>query len=188
MWACQNHDRNKTLCPNRNLPEAELYAAFVRLYNKLKLNSDKILLPLFRQLQEVKNSRRKSDTRLAEINREMAELSGKILVLNRIKSKGLLDEALYTAQSNETNHRLTELKTEKGRLLEADEDDASVNGLRLLLDTLDCGPDYLEAFDRDLFDGMVEQIVARVDGTILFVLIGGLRLPERVEQIVRYTT
>lgn len=156
VWACQNHDRNKTLCPNRNLPEAELYAAFVRLYNKLKLNNDKILLPLLRQLQEVKNCHRKNNARLVEINREMAELSGKILVLNRIKSKGLLDEALYTAQSNETNHRLTELKTEKGRLLEADEDDAAVNGLRLLLDTLDCGPDYLDAFDRDLLDGMVE--------------------------------
>lgn len=178
----------KTLCPNRNLPEAELYAAFVRLYNKLKLNGDKILLPLLRQLQEVKNCQRRNDIRLAEINREMAELSGKILVLNRIKSKGLLDEVLYSAQSNETNHRLTELKTDKGRLMEAEENDAAVNGLRLLMDTLDCGPDYLDAFDRDLFDGMVEQIVARADGTVLFVLPGGLRLPERVEQIVRYTT
>ena len=45
IWVCRKHDKNAAACPNGRIPESELYAAFLRMYHKLKQNEDIVLTP-----------------------------------------------------------------------------------------------------------------------------------------------
>lgn len=42
-WACRTHNDQSRKCPMGRIPEGEIYAAFVRMYNKLKLHEGIIL-------------------------------------------------------------------------------------------------------------------------------------------------
>ena len=52
----------------------------------------------------------------------------------------------------------------------------------VLLDTM---PEYLHAFDCDIFGDIVEKIIAGRDNTLRFRLTNGLELTERIEKVVR---
>ena len=47
------------------------------------------------------------------------------------------------------------------------------------------GPEYLEAFDGELFRELVDKIIVESNERIRFRLINGLELPEEIERTVR---
>ena len=49
-WVCRTHDRHAADCPVGRISEAEIHAAFLRMYHRLKSNADIILAPALRQL------------------------------------------------------------------------------------------------------------------------------------------
>ena len=49
-WVCRKHDDRAADCPVGRIPESEIYAAFVRMYNKLKRNEAIILRPALAQM------------------------------------------------------------------------------------------------------------------------------------------
>lgn len=44
-WCCYKHTKNSAACPVGRIPESEIYAAFVRMYNKLHLHEGIIACP-----------------------------------------------------------------------------------------------------------------------------------------------
>ena len=54
-----------------------------------------------------------------------------------------------------------------------------------LLDTLESGPDFLDAFDRDLFGELVERVIVESSERVRFRLKNGLELAETIERTVR---
>ena len=60
--------------------------------------------------------------------------------------------------NNKLSEQLRRLKQEKARLLDTDSDDLA-DRTRDLMDTLTDGPDFLDSFDAELFDALVEKII-----------------------------
>ena len=184
-WVCRNHNRSKDNCPIIQIPELEIYEASLRLYHKLKQNYEQILSPMINQLQELKRHRNLSNLQVAELNRQIAELTERNHVLNGLKSKGIIDSALFISQTGELNRKIRTLKAEKNKLMEKDEDDSVITETKSLMEILEDGPEQLEAFDEGLFDSILEIITAESEERLKFKLANGLELAEPIERTVR---
>ena len=97
---------------------------------------------------------------------------------------GLVDPDIFISQGNELARQLRAAKQEKERLL-ADGDDDTLPRTRELLETLETLPEFLPAFDGEIFTDLVERITAEGDGTLRFRLKNGLELTETTERSVR---
>ena len=76
------------------------------------------------------------------------------------------------------------LKQEKARLLDTDSDDLA-DRTRDLMDALTDGPYFLDSFDAELFDALVEKIIVDNNERLWFRLKNGLELPEQIERTRR---
>ena len=76
------------------------------------------------------------------------------------------------------------LKQEKARLLDTDSDDLA-DRTRDLMDTLEDGPDFLDGFDAELFDALVEKIIVDSNERLRFRLKNSLELLEQIERTRR---
>jgi len=181
-WVCRAHNEGRTLCDSKRIAEEAVYSAFIRLYNKLKQNYADILLPMLSQLEKLREMKAKGNPEINTINKQIAELSEQNHVMNGLLSKGILDSALFISQSDELNHKIRSLKLAKTRLLEDDEARDLIDKIEDLVEIIENGPDHIGEMDAVLFGDMVESIIVG-DGnsdTIDFILLGGLRLTERL--------
>jgi hypothetical protein len=140
---------------------------------------------MLEQLRALKRNRNINNAQVADINQKIAELTEQNHVLNGLKSKGIIDSALFLSQTNELNRQIRVLKTEKNKLMAQDEDDGTITETRCLIAMLEDGPELLTAFDETLFDSMVELVIAESGERLKFRLTNGLELAERVERPVR---
>ena len=54
-----------------------------------------------------------------------------------------------------------------------------------MLDVLESGPDWLDAFDEQLFSDLVEKIVIMDNEKLCFQLLNGLEITEKIERAQR---
>jgi len=104
--------------------------------------------------------------------------------LAQLKQQGLVDPDIYIARGNTLAEQLRTAKLEKERLLDAEEDEA-IRQTQALLEALEKGPEFLDAFDGELFRELVEKIVVESSECLRFRLINGLELTESIERTVR---
>ena len=83
-WDCYRHNAGKEQCSSRQISEEMLTAAILRLHNKLILHGTEILQPLLDQLREVRERELRSNSKLSDIDKEIANISGQNLVLSLI--------------------------------------------------------------------------------------------------------
>ena len=86
--------------------------------------------------------------------------------------------------NNKLSEQLRRLKQEKARLLDTDSDDLA-DRTRDLMDALEDGPDFLDSFDAELFDALVEKIIVDSNERLRFRLKNGLELAEQIERTKR---
>ena len=91
---------------------------------------------------------------------------------------------MFISRSNSIAEQLGKAKLEKSRILEA-EDDQTVNQTQEMLDALTEGPMYIDAFNSELFQEFVDQIIVEDGEYIAFQLKNGLKLRETVERMKR---
>ena len=60
-----------------------------------------------------------------------------------------------------------------------------MNELQDLMDALEDGPDFLDGFDAELFDALVEKIIVDSNERLRFRLKNGLELLEQIERTRR---
>ena len=72
----------------------------------------------------------------------------------------------------------------KERFLESEEDQ-TIRQTQVLLEILETGPEFLEAFDEELFSELVAKIIVENNECLRFRLINGLELTETIERTVR---
>jgi DNA invertase Pin-like site-specific DNA recombinase len=180
-WTCRRHDSGKSLCPVTQVPEREILSAFTRLSDKLREYADYVIAPMIEQLESVAERRQRGNTKLAEINRDLAELMGQLHALNRLKSKGITDAALFAEKSNEMNKKLTAARHAKARLLAEDGQSDKARSVYDLLDALNS-----DVSETELFGEIIERVTVGADDTLTFKLKCGLELTESFERAVRF--
>ena len=178
-WVCNRHNVDKDLCSISPISEAALTAAALRLHNKLTVHGQELFQPLLDQLREIRERELRSNQKLSDIDKEIANISGQNLVLIRLKSKGCIDPALALSQADEMNRRLRDLRRLRRKVLEAADGDEQIQSTEAILDYLETAQWQTEV-TPELFENLVEEITVASAEEMRFRLLNGLELTERL--------
>lgn len=180
-WTCSGRSAGATDCDNRRVREDMVYEAFTDMVIKLKANQADLLGTLIRQIEAMQDRTSRNQERIRQIDKEIADLGAKNLVITRLHTSGVLDAADYAKQTSEIGNRITDLRIERRKKLTEDEDD-------ILLDTLKALNGILEEyeptaeFDNDLFEQIVQDITVNDNTQITFRLLGDIQLTEKINE------
>lgn len=181
-WVCSGHrdgNRNgKGACPNLPVRERDIYTAFIRMYNKLRLHEGIILRPALDQMETLESAVQRENPAMLEVNRAIAQATEQNYKISKLRSNGLLDDDACSARLAALEAQLTQLRAKRRRLLKNDDISEVIEGLRQVIDALHQGPERLEKFDEELFSEMVEQITVDTDHVLRFHLRGGFDVAE----------
>ncbi len=181
---CRGHESSIDTCDLRPVLEAAVISATLRLYYKLRHQGLPVLHQLVWDLQEARKGRLLWSRDIMTLNNKIAELTRQERLLAELKQQGLVDPDLFISRRNGLAEQLRAVKLEKERLL-ADEEDQTLQQTQELLEVLASGPDFLDAFDGELFHELVERIIVENSQCLRFRLINGLELTETIERTAR---
>ncbi len=184
-WVCAEHKLNKSKCPIKQIPESDFYSAFMRMYTKLKHNYRYILQPLLDGLIALNAKCTASDSRIGDIDKEIALLNEQNHALNRLRSKGYMDSAFFMEQSNQLAAKVANLRKKRRELANVDEDDHTIADLKRLIEIMDTDATIVADFDTDMFAKIVDKIIVTEQDKLTFRLLGGVEFTETVERIER---
>jgi len=171
----------RTLAPQRSFWRK---TAFLRMYHKLRLHGEPILKQMLSDLQAVRERRMLWSLDIIELNKKISDINDQERMLTDMNKCGLVDPDIFISRSNELAQQLLAAKREKESILGAEHDDTILQTWELL-ETLKTLPEFLPAFDGEIFADLVDSITADSGNTLRFRLKNGLELTETVERSVR---
>ena len=181
-WVCSGHkdgNRNgKGACPNLSVRERDVYTAFIRMYNKLRLHEGIILRPALDQMEALESAVQRENPAMLEINRAIAQATEQNYKISKLRASGLLDADACAAKLAALDAQLTQLRAKRRRLLRNDDISEMADALRQTVETLHQGPEQMDEFDEELFNEMVEKIAVDIDHVLRFRLRGGFDVAE----------
>ena len=118
------------------------------------------------------------------LNKKISDILSQVQFLTQLQQMGGVDPDTFISSNNKLNEQLRRLKQEKARLLDTDSDDLA-DRTRDLMDVLEDGSDFLDSFDAELFDALVEKIIVDSNECLRFRLKNGLELTEQIERTRR---
>ena len=184
-WVCIGRDKNRTNgCSIMPVLEIEIERAFLRLYYNLRHQGLPILTQLLADLQAARKGKLLWSLNIVELNQKIADITRQDRLLAQLKQQGLVDPDIFISRRNELAKQLRAAKLEKERFLEAEEDQ-TIQQTQELIEILEAGPDFLDAFDGELFRELVDKIIVESNDRLQFRLVNGLELTEPMERTVR---
>ena len=182
-WVCCWHDERHT-CPLMPIPEEEVEQAFLRLYYRLKHYGIDVLTQLISDLYAVRTGSLLWSENIVEINKQISDSASQERLLTQLKQQGSVDPDIFISRGNLLAERRRELKLQKERILQSEEDH-TIQQTQDMLDVLESGPDWLDDFDEQLFSDLVEKIVVINNEKLCFRLLNGLEVTEKIERTRR---
>lgn len=182
-WVCNCHNSGGD-CPIGPVQEKELYSSFFRLYYKLKNQTQEVLKEMVKNLEVVRERQMLWSPDVIEINKRISNITSQSHKLALLNQQAAVDPDFFISKSNQLAEQLRGAKREKDRLLQQREDD-TLQKTREIIEILQCGPDYLDSFDEELFHELIDKIIVESNDRIRFRLANGLELPEDIERTVR---
>lgn len=135
-------------------------------------------------LQKIRYSRMLWSEDVISLNKKISDILSQVQFLTQLQQAGGVDPDTFISSNNKLNEQLRRLKQEKARLLDTDSDNLA-DRTRDLMDALEDGPDFLDSFDAELFDALVDKIIVDSNGRLRFRLKNGLELLEKIERTRR---
>ncbi len=178
-WACTKHVTDKNACDSHYYREERIYDAFACMVNKLRFGHNGILDTIEQNLLYAINAMKQGNTKAKESSQAIAEINGKILMLEQLRSKGYLAVDAYQQQIAELNRELATLKDERNAQLdnELERVYAEFKKIRRLIDEI---AEPLQTFDEQLFSEIVEGVYISNKDEIRFNLKCGFTFTERL--------
>ena len=186
-WLCGGRARGRSACTSRRVREDMVYDAFLRMADKLADNRQYLLGTLISQIEQLRERTSQNTEVIRQIDRELADLAARNLVLTRLHTAGVLTAADYAAQADEIGNKITELRIQRRKKLSEDEDDELLDNLHSL-DEIMSEYTPTTTFDEELFGQIVERITVDDSSKITFKLIGGIELTEEINERGRCKT
>ena len=174
-WKCGKKGMTADECHAPNLSDREIRIAFVQMFNTLKQNEKIVVGETILQLQALKVKVNGGNGAIGEIDAEMAALSKQNSSYSALFLKGVIDDVLYFEKTDRLKSRMAELRERRLKLVNEDEEEKCLEGLRALKRVLD-KHDFLVEMNEDLFNEIVDRIYIEQDGSLIFVLKCELKL------------
>jgi len=179
-WVCSRKGNAGHACDGKILRESEIFSSFITMYNRLRQHETLLIDNTLAQLIDIRAKLISGTQEVIQIDAEIARLCSQNDMYSRLRAKKIMDEVSYAEQTAELQNRMATLRSRRLKLLCEDEDTHCIEELRFLKELLQSYPPAILSFDERLFTAIVERIKADKDGTITFVLKGGLNLKESV--------
>lgn len=176
-WSCTKHSVHQEYCRMPQIPEPELEDAFVIMFNKLKAEAKVILTPAISCLMEIRDATKRGNDQLCAIDKRIAELNDKKLLLTKLRTRGVMEEQDYLTETASVDQESERLKKERRKVLSGDDDLEQIMQLKRL-QTILADSDVLTAFDAEKLTDTVDGIIVDGRHRIRFCLPGGLVLNE----------
>lgn len=183
-WTCRKHFEKSAECDVAPINSESIENAFCRLYYKLKHYGSPIFAQMLSNLQKIRYSRMLWNEDVISLNKKISDLLSQVQFLTQLQQAGGVDPDTFISSNNKLSEQLRRLKQEKARLLDTDSDDLADRTCDLM-DVLEDGPDFLDSFDAELFDALVERIIVDSNERLRFRLKNGLELTEQIERTKR---
>ena len=151
----------------------------MRMFNKLFYNSKAILRNTLYQLDFVMSYKRKNDSQSAEYNEKVIALLEKKHMLEQLRAKGYMPDALFLSQTKAIDKELGEIRVDKAILYDTRLENTYSEIKKLITIIEDYGQEMV-TFDEDIFDAIVTKTVITPDGEIQFTLMGNISFTERL--------
>ena len=184
-WECRNHNVDTKVCDSRRIPERDIYEAFITMINKLRNNCQSIVATAINQIERLNTRYGNMEGKVKEIDKNIAELSNKQLVLARLNSKGMFRAAEYYEKSGKLTAQINELRVQRKRLLQEQDENGTLSKLRKLENILLNIKEPLTEFDEEIFKAVIQKITIPSNTSICFELLGGLKVTETIPEQAR---
>ena len=182
--ACRGHEESTELCDLLLIAEEAVVSAVFHLYYKLRHQGVPILTQLLADLQNARKGKLLWSLDIVALNQKIADITSQDRLLAQLKQQGLVGPDIFISRQNELAEQLRAAKLEKERFMEAEEDQ-TIQQTQELIEALEAGPDFLDAFDGELFRELVDKIIVESNDRLRFRLVNGLELTEPIERTVR---
>lgn len=179
-WYCMQTASGASNCQSRRVREDMVYDAFTNLLYKLKIYRKELLGTLIQRSEYLQNQTSENQERIRQIDKEIADLGAKNLVITRLHTSGVLGVTEYTAQSSEISNRITELRVERRKKMNEDGDEGLDNLKELNQIIEEC--QLTSRFDGEIFEQIIDRIIVDSSTEITFCLTGGLKLTETINE------
>ncbi len=177
MWSCARRIQTKELCENDIIKESQLEQTFVIMWNKLSNHCDEILVPLMNELGQLQATPM-IQKQLEQLEKQIQEQKKQRELLNHLASGEMIDSAFYMEQQNIISKNLKKYQRAKEQCLKKSRQRKELTQTKELIKWIKKGPQYLEAYDKTLFQAIVKQIIVNPN-ELVFELTNGLKLTER---------
>ena len=184
-WECRKHNVDTKVCDSRRIPERDIYEAFITMINKLRNNCQSIVATAINQIERLNTRYGNMEGKVKEIDKNIAELSNKQLVLARLNSKGMFRAAEYYEKSRKLTAQINELRVQRKRLLQEQDENGTLSKLRKLENILLNIKEPLTEFDEEIFKAVIQKITIPSNTSICFELLGGLKVTEKIPEQAR---
>lgn len=188
-WSCMTAiKQGKKSCPHsKSVSEKDLEAAFIDVFNLMVSKHKEIIEEFLENIREAL-SNTSTAKELRKIQNEVRKMEGNIDKLINLHLSGVLDKEDFERKYNELTAELDKVRAREEELQEIirKENDLQdrINNFKKVFE----GGQVLQEFDREVFEGMIEEIVvgSEEDGkvnhyTITFIFKTGLQIKKSDE-------
>ena len=181
VWVCRQHLADARSCSMKYVRECDLEYAFTTMMNKLIFAKREVLDAL---LDGIRGETHKENLRrIDEIDRKLEQNVDRRQTLTTIMTRGYLEPALFTQESNDLAAEADALTAEKEQLVK--EITGSYHKTEALADLIRYAGHTQPSttFDGTLVERFLDHAELRTRNEIVFQLKCGLRLTERIGEI-----
>ena len=158
-WSCARRIQTKDLCENDIIKESQLEQLFITMWNKLSNHCDEILVALMKELEHLKATPM-IQKQLEQLDKRIQEQKKQREILNHLASGEMIDSAFYMEQQSVIEKRLTECQRAKEQCLRKSRQRKELKQTKELIKWLKKGPQYLEVYDKTLFQAIVKKLLS----------------------------
>ncbi len=181
-WSCNGRDKGETDCEILQIPETEIKRIFMKMYRKLSLGKEKILVPTLEMLADLNAVKSKNNEKLLEINAELDEVAKENNMLYSLRAKEIITEEYFIEKKNMFAAKYENLKKSRKQILKYECEDDTLFNTKMLISALENTADLSEEFDAIKFKSIVKKITVKKSDEIIFTLINGLEISEKIER------
>ena len=179
-WSCARRIQTKDLCENDIIKESQLEQSFITMWNKLSNHCDEILVPLMSELEQLQATHMIQE-QLERLEKQIQEQKKQREILDHLASGEMIDSAFYMEQQSVIDKRLAEYRRAKEYCVQKSRQRKELTQTKELIKQFKKGPQYLEVYDKTLFQAIVKHIIVNPN-ELVFQLRNGLQLTERREK------
>ena len=182
-WVCGSRKRLGYDCPRISIDEDSLSLAIDRVLRTIDENPVLIgeTVKYLDRLQQVSS---KSQEKIKEIDRSIAETNAQLMVLMSLQTQGILDAADFVDQNRGLTEQISRLRSERRALLQAG-DDETIDQLEDLQEAAGDVRKDLQNCEYDMLKTVIDYILVTGNEALEIHLRGGLVLPEGLPIIKR---